>query len=408
MAVSVGRFECTFEGHQLQLVSNDETLTMSISQQNKLYYWKGDLSDETLKATQNTFSSTRELFEALQEVLSGKSVMPSKPQLVLGDQDSFFSCSFTFYKKSVEIVIPLSRTQQNMERVQEHLWNRMSSTVLEVHSLERKTVEHIRMQSEALEGLREEEFKKIEKTKEDLQEQFKSHLEQMKQEAKSGDMMTRLETGVELLNKQMMVNQKEIDKKLNDLSDRLISLEKQKPSLAAARSEQWIPRFVGSRNGIRVSNDNKTATKIENDCKLEGIFGTPSIPSKGEHKFSFKIIQTNGRFIYMGVALYTMDLNSYSNIASSAKTWMLYLYDGQMYNERRLQEHAKKDIQKAGGVKAGDVIGVQVNSNERTLQFYLNEKPLGATVILTLQENELQHLVPALDLCNLNDAVEFI
>ena len=49
-----------------------------------------------------------------------------------------------------------------MERVQEHLWNRMSSTVLEVQSLERKTAEHIRMQSEALEVLREEEFQKIE------------------------------------------------------------------------------------------------------------------------------------------------------------------------------------------------------------------------------------------------------
>ena len=90
------------------------------------------------------------------------------------------------------------------------------------------------------------------------------------------------------------------------------------------------------------------------------------------------------------------------------KTWLLYLYGGSLFNETKSEDHGKTELRDAGGLKAGDVVRVQVNIGERTLQFFLNEKPLGGKVTMKLQENELQHLVPALCLYNLYDAAKFV
>ncbi len=86
----------------------------------------------------------------------------------------------------------------------------------------------------------------------------------------------------------------------------------------------------------------------------------------------------------------------------------MYLHDGNIWNETKREDHANTELKQAGGGKAGDVIRGQVNIGERTLKFFLNEKPLGGKVTLKLQGNELQLLVPALDLYQLNDAVEFV
>ena len=51
---------------------------------------------------------------------------------------------------------------------------------------------------------------------------------------------------------------------------------------------------------------------------------------------------------------------------------------------------------------------VQVNMDERSLLFFLNEKQLGKKVTLTLHGKEQAHHAPAVDLYSLNYAVEFI
>ena len=156
MASVIMRYSGKLDDQEIQLVCSEEKLVVTVTHSSKLFFWKGEMSTETLKETQPRLPSATELFDALVEALSGQSRHPSSVKVL--PEEHKILCSFTFVRRAIEVLIPVKRQQHSLERMQEHLFNQMSPFVLKVDSLERDQKEHVLMQTELI-STKMEEFK---------------------------------------------------------------------------------------------------------------------------------------------------------------------------------------------------------------------------------------------------------
>ena len=90
-----------------------------------------------------------------------------------------------------------------------------------------------------------------------------------------------------------------------------------------------------------------------------------------------------------------------------ASAWMFECYSGNCYNAGKSVQNLI-DVKSGGGNRVGDVIGVEVNMNTRTLQFYVNGAAAGPQTAIALDAQQAAHLVPAVDLYWENSSVEFV
>ena len=171
MASVIMRYSGKLDDQEIQLVCSEEKLVVTVTHSSKLFFWKGEMSTETLKETQPRLPSATELFDALVEALSGQSRHPSSVKVL--PEEHKILCSFTFVRRAIEVLIPVERQQHSVERMQEHLFHQMSSTVLKVESLERDQKEHVLMQTEMF-STKMEEFKtQLKNDKEELSAELK-------------------------------------------------------------------------------------------------------------------------------------------------------------------------------------------------------------------------------------------
>jgi len=165
------RYSGKLDDQEIQLVCSEEKLVVTVTHSSKLFFWKGEMSTETMKETQPRLPSATELFDALVEALSGQSRFPSSIKVL--PEEHKILCSFTFVRRAIEVLIPFERQQHSLERMQEHLFHQMSSTVLKVESLERDQKEHVLMQTEMF-STKMEEFKtQLKNDKEELSAELK-------------------------------------------------------------------------------------------------------------------------------------------------------------------------------------------------------------------------------------------
>ncbi len=171
MASGIMRYSGKLDDQEIQLVCSEEKLVVTVTHSSKLFFWKGEMSTETMKETQPRLPSATELFDALVEALSGQSRFPSSIKVL--PEEHKILCSFTFVRRAIEVLIPFERQQHSLERMQEHLFHQMSSTVLKVESLERDQKEHVLMQTEMF-STKMEEFKtQLKNDKEELSAELK-------------------------------------------------------------------------------------------------------------------------------------------------------------------------------------------------------------------------------------------
>ena len=158
MASVIQKFAGKLEDQEIELVCTEEKLTVTITPANKLYFWQGIYTSEILKSSQQTLCSVKELYDAIVEVLSGSSINPAN--LRLNKINKTLECSFTFFKKTIQIEIPLERMQHNLEMMQEHLYNHVGTMEGKLLNAERKINDHLLFQREVFNNVKEEEFKK--------------------------------------------------------------------------------------------------------------------------------------------------------------------------------------------------------------------------------------------------------
>ena len=190
---ALGKYTGQLEWQSVEILCCEEKLTLKIAHPSKLYFWRGDILNEELNKYELVFPSVKELFDAIVEVLSGQSKLQAKIQLSL--EEKLLICSFTFFKTPIEVKVQLEREQQSAERMQEHLFNQVSSTSQKVDALERKVQEQLLFETETFLRTREEfrrevgltvneikrDHQQIAKTVTDLGEQVKLVLTSQKE-----------------------------------------------------------------------------------------------------------------------------------------------------------------------------------------------------------------------------------
>lgn len=78
----------------------------------------------------------------------------------------------------------------------------------------------------------------------------------------------------------------------------------------------------------------------------------------------------------MGFCRDNFDLNKNAIIENKKKDyWVLDLFDGEIYNNKSVQY--VKFIQDDNLLKAGDIIGCQINLESGDISFFKNGQPLG-------------------------------
>jgi len=165
------------------------------------------------------------------------------------------------------------------------------------------------------------------------------------------------------------------------------------------------PQIKNCAKSITKSNYKKRATKIQDD-QWKSIIGTPNFWQTGKQKFSVKILQVKRNFISVGIALDTVDFNSY--IHGENNSWMVcFCCGGKIFDGKGNRKHVDMN-QFEGKLKAGDVLSVEMDMDHRLFQFYINEKPAGPAVQVLLNGDHKSHLAPAIDLNDQNDSIEFI
>ena len=107
----------------------------------------------------------------------------------------------------------------------------------------------------------------------------------------------------------------------------------------------------------------------------------------------------------IGVALDSTDVTG--GTYTKATAWMFYCYDGNLYNSVSGKQQLY-DVKVKGGNRVGDVIGVEVNVEGKTLQFFVNEAAAGPMFHLPLRQQQLTHLAAAVDLGPRDDSVEVL
>ncbi len=111
MAAAALNYSGKVEEEDLNIICTGVSLSVKVSHPSKLYYWKGEITEETLKETQNIFSTINEFYESLIAVLKGESGIPAEVQI--DHQQNLIICKFTVIKKIIEIPIKLGRVHHD-------------------------------------------------------------------------------------------------------------------------------------------------------------------------------------------------------------------------------------------------------------------------------------------------------
>ena len=436
MAAEELRYTGKVEGDDLQLFCNEGKLLVTISHPSKMCSWKGEFTEEDLKSEQNIINSIEELYEALVEVLDGKANTTAKIEFNMDEK--VFVCNFQFFKKQVPIRIPVVRQEKNIERMQVHLWNQMSSTTRELEGFKRSLNEHIRFQSESvtefvngsvqkmekcerkIDEQLEKELKKEEAARKEQKKEYEVHKQEVDQriskqnlehrqqmEKQIGDakkeMQEELGKFAKAHNTQMNSFAKELQRSMDSFVERLQKVESLSEIHMALKPATLVsPEFVQTKGktSFEVSGNKKKATKIKGMEDWEGILAKPRFPTGGKFRYSIRPTTTN---IMAGVSL---DSTRLSVVLMQPSTWMLCFLDGFLWNSgRQVQQLA--DVTVVSQLKAGDVIGVQVDMHSLSIEFFINEVPVGAKFTLPLKPEDLTHLVPAFEIGS-KASVEFI
>ena len=97
MALANMRYSGKLNENDLEFICSSEKLSVKISHPSKLYYWRGEISDESLNQMQNGFTSSDECFRSLCEVLQGH-----LEQLEFNPSDKVLFCNFIFLQKMLK------------------------------------------------------------------------------------------------------------------------------------------------------------------------------------------------------------------------------------------------------------------------------------------------------------------
>ena len=380
---------------EIELTCSADDLSVIIIPPSKLYFWKGEINSQILTESQSVLSSAPELYEALVEVLEGKSTSSAK--ITLNFEKKIMNCKFIVFKKVIEIFIPVERVGLNLEKMQELLYEEVHSTKVQMNSLERNMNEHVQFERELFEQNRKELSEKLEKV----------HLAGCENNEKDGQLKEQIkkmnENVLHLTDqlKSLSDIQRDMQISIDKLTDRVQKIEEKNVTLL------WEPRFLDYREEIRLSSDKRTATKTGKTGDF-GLFAGPNFPSEGTRRFSVKLmgIGERGGGLAIGVVLDSADIQN--GAFKQPTAFMFYCGNGGLYNSGN-KIHQLIDVKVHGGNRVGDVIGVEVNMKEHSLQFYVNGVAAGAQIPLPFTAVQLAHLAPAVDLHHADlDSVQIV
>ena len=170
--------------------------------------------------------------------------------------------------------------------------------------------------------------------------------------------------------------------------------------------EQINPLWIANSNpNILVSENRKTARKINRNTIWECILAEPTINPRGRQKFSIRILSiTSNQEILVGVALKSTNL--YSGAWSQSTAWMFYAKNGVIYYQG--SSWAYFNTGRIGSFRAGDIITVQVDMDTKLLSFRVNTITLGPAIRMNIASSDMTNLIPAADFYNVGDSLEFI
>ena len=103
-----------------------------------------------------------------------------------------------------------------------------------------------------------------------------------------------------------------------------------------------------------------------------------------------------------GVALNSTDVNRSAFAQSTG--WMFAAYSGELWNNN-VNEHC---LTFPGQIKSGDVISVQVNMLSHSVTVFVNGQSAGAPVTIQFSATDRAALLPAFELRDQGESLEFL
>ena len=133
MAAAILTDSGKIDDNDLELICSSEKLSVKITHPSKLYFWKGELSEEALKEKINIFRTIQEFYTSLLDVLHNNEGSGGK--VVINYDKKSLQCSFQILRRTIDIDIHLALEDE--ERMRHRVWNKMISTVKECDSFKK-------------------------------------------------------------------------------------------------------------------------------------------------------------------------------------------------------------------------------------------------------------------------------
>ena len=159
------------------------------------------------------------------------------------------------------------------------------------------------------------------------------------------------------------------------------------------------PRNIKEERKYSISGNNDILTKTGTNCSWMGALCENELDqSIEEHKWKIKILKTNNKIIFVGIASSDFDINSssYNSCGWYFHCLNISLYSGPPFN------YCNKKIN-INVVK--DEITVVMNMKKRTLKFITNDENVGEAYCKIPIDKPL---FPAIILYHTNDSVQII